>query len=156
VCSNTLQTGERLSTTLAAPLSASNDLAIPAGARVGLVVTESRSQDGNRGTPVLTFDVRSITYGGESYDVQGSVATEAVVTERAGGDGRKVALGAAAGAVIGNVIGGGSRAQRTVVGAAAGGAAGAAAAAMTGDRHACLPEGSSLTVRLGSPLTVRP
>jgi uncharacterized protein YcfJ len=77
------------------------------------------------------------------------------VQERRGGDGRKVAIGAAAGAVIGNVVGGGSRAQRTVVGAAAGGLAGAAAAAMTGDRLLCLPEGADLTVRLGNSVTVR-
>ena len=74
--------------------------------------------------------------------------------ERKGGDGKKVAIGAAAGAVIGNIVGGGSRAQRTVVGAAAGGAAGAVAAAMTGDRLACLPAGSALTVRVGSAMTV--
>ena len=96
-----------------------------------------------------------MSFGDETYPVVGSVTTEAVVTERKGGDGKKVAVGAAAGAVIGNIIGGGSRAQRTVVGAAAGGAAGAVTAAITGDRFACLPEGAALTVRLGSALTIR-
>lgn len=155
VCSNTLQVGDRVTATTTGVVSGTNGVSIPAGARVGLVVTKSKTSDNQTDDAELAFDVRSVTFGGETYTVTGDVATSAVVKERKGGDGKKVAIGAAAGAVIGNVIGGGSRAQRTVVGAAAGGLAGAAAAAMTGDRFACLPEGSALTVRLGSALTVQ-
>lgn len=155
VCSSTLQVGDRVTATTNAAISASNDLSIPAGSRVGLVVTRSKTSSNATDDAELAFDVRSVTFGGETYTMAGEVTTSAVVKERKGGDGKKVAIGAAAGAVIGNVIGGGSRAQRTVVGAAAGGAAGAAAAAMTGDRFACLPEGAALTVRLGSALTIR-
>lgn len=155
VCSNTLAVGDRITATTNSAIDASNGVTIPAGARVGLVVTESKTSSGQGSSSSLMFDVRSLTYGGDSYDVTGTVSTDAVVQERKGGDGKKVAIGAAAGAVIGNIIGGGSRAQRTVVGAAAGGLAGAAAAAATGDRLACLPEGSPLTVRLGSALTVK-
>jgi hypothetical protein len=155
VCSNTLAVGDRVTTTTNSVISATNGVSIPAGARVGLVVTKSKTSARQGDEAELAFDVRSVTFGGETYTVAGDVATEAVVTERKGGDGKKVAIGAAAGAVIGNIIGGGSRAQRTVVGAAAGGAAGAVAAAVTGDRFACLPEGSALTVHLGSALTVK-
>jgi len=155
VCSNALTVGDRVTATTNSPISATNGVSIPAGARVGLVVTTSKSSGSQGDAAALEFDVRSLTFGGETYTVAGSVATDAVVIERKGGDGKKVAVGAAAGAVIGNIIGGGSRAQRTVVGAAAGGLAGAATAAMTGDRLACLPENAALTVRLGSPLTVR-
>jgi uncharacterized protein YcfJ len=122
---------------------------------VGLVVTKSKTSARQGDEAELAFDVRSVTFGGETYTMAGDVATDAIVTERKGGDGKKVAIGAAAGAVIGNIIGGGSRAQRTVVGAAAGGAAGAVAAAVSGDRFACLPEGAALTVHLGSALTVK-
>ncbi len=155
VCSNTLQVGDRVTVTTSGATGGSNGVSIPAGARVGLVVTKSRTSARAGEEAVLAFDVRSITFGDETYTVVGDVSTDAIVTERKGGDGKKVAIGAAAGAVIGNIIGGGSRAQRTVVGAAAGGAAGAVAAAVTGDRFACLPEGASLSVRLGSALTVR-
>lgn len=155
VCSNALAVGDRVTATTNSSISATNGVSIPSGARVGLVVTKSKTSGAQGDDAALEFDVRSLTYGGETYTVAGSVATDAVVMERKGGDGKKVAIGAAAGAVIGNVIGGGSRAQRTVVGAAAGGLAGAAAAAMTGDRLACLPENAALTVRLGSALTVR-
>jgi len=155
VCSNALTVGDRVTATTNSPISATNGVSIPAGARVGLVVTTSKTSGSQGDAAALEFDVRSLTFGGETYTVAGSVATDAVVIERKGGDGKKVAVGAAAGAVIGNIIGGGSRAQRTVVGAAAGGLAGAATAAMTGDRLACLPENAALTVRLGSPLTVR-
>jgi hypothetical protein len=155
VCSNTLTVGDRVTATTSSSVSGSNGVAIPAGARVGLVVTTSKTSGSQGDAAELEFDVRSLTFGGETYTVAGSVSTDAVVMERKGGDGKKVAIGAAAGAVIGNVIGGGSRAQRTVVGAAAGGLAGAATAAMTGDRLACLPENAALTVRLGSALTVR-
>ncbi len=155
VCSSTLQVGDRVSVTTTSATAGSNGLAIPAGARVGLVVTRSKTSASQGDPAELAFDVRSVSFGDETYTVVGDVTTDAVVTERKGGDGKKIAVGAAAGAVIGNIIGGGSRAQRTVVGAAAGGAAGAVTAAMTGDRFACLPEGAALTVRLGSALTIR-
>lgn len=155
VCSSTLQVGDRVSVTTTSATAGSNGLAIPAGARVGLVVTRSKTSASQGDPAELAFDVRSVSFGDETYTVVGDVTTDAVVTERKGGDGKKIAVGAAAGAVIGNIIGGGSRAQRTVVGAAAGGAAGAVTAAMTGDRYACLPEGAALTIRLGSPLEIR-
>lgn len=155
VCSNTLQVGDRLTVSSSSPVIGSNDVAIPAGARVGLVVTKSKVSGSQGNAAELAFDVRNVTFGGETYNLVGSVATEAIVLERKGGDAKKVAVGAAAGAVIGNIIGGGSRAQRTVVGAAAGGLAGAATAALTGDRFACLPAGASLVVSLGSPVTIR-
>lgn len=154
-CSNTLGVGDRITATTNSAIDASNGVTIPAGARVGLVVTKSKTSGSQGDAAELEFDVRSLAYGGETYEVSGTVATDAVVKERKGGDAKKVAIGAAAGAVIGNVIGGGSRAQRTVVGAAAGGLAGAAAAAATGDRLACLPEGSAMTIRLGNSVTVR-
>lgn len=155
VCTNTLTVGDRVTATTNSAISGTNGVAIPSGARVGLVVTKAKTSGSQGDAAELEFDVRSLTFGGETYTVAGSVSTDAVVMERKGGDGKKVAIGAAAGAVIGNVIGGGSRAQRTVVGAAAGGLAGAATAAMSGDRLACLPENAALTVRLGSPLTVK-
>ena len=121
VCSNTLQVGDRVTATTSSVVSGSNGVSIPAGARVGLVVTKSKTSNNQTDDAELAFDVRSVTFGGETYTMTGEVSTEAVVKERKGGDGKKVAIGAAAGAVIGNMIGGGSRAQRTVVGAAAGG-----------------------------------
>ena len=155
VCTNTVTVGDRITTTTNSAVSGSNGVSIPAGARVGLVVSKAKTSGSQGDASELAFDVRSLSFGGDDYTLDGSVSTEAIVQERKGGDGRKVAIGAAAGAVIGNVIGGGSRAQRTVVGAAAGGLAGAAAAAMTGDRLLCLPEGANLTVRLGNALTIK-
>ncbi len=155
VCSNTLVVGERHSVTTSAEVSGSNGVSIPAGSRVSLLITKSKVSGSQNDPAELAFDVRSVTFGGETYTASGDVSTEAIVMERKGGDGKKVAIGAAAGAVIGNVIGGGSRGQRTVVGAAAGGLAGAAAAAITGDRFMCLPEGAALNVRLGSAMSVR-
>lgn len=155
VCSNAVAVGDRVTATTNSVISGTNGVSIPSGARVGLVVTESKTSSRQGDEAKLAFDVRSVTFGGETYTMAGTVSTDAVVTERKGGDGKKVAIGAAAGAVIGNIIGGGSRAQRTVVGAAAGGAAGAVAAAVTGDRFACLPAGAALTVNLGSALTVK-
>jgi hypothetical protein len=155
LCTNTAQVGDKLTVTTNSAIGASNGVSIPAGARVGLVVTKANTSSHTGEEALLAFDVRSLTFGGDTYTVSGSVATDAIVTERKGGDGKKVAIGAAAGAVIGNIIGGGSRVQRTVVGAAAGGLAGAATAAVTGDRFACLPEGANLTVHLGSALTVK-
>ena len=95
VCSNTLAVGDRVTTTTSNVISASNGVSIPAGARIGLVVTESKTSGNQTDDSKLAFDVRSVTFGGETYTMSGDVSTDAIVKERKGGDGKKVAIGAA-------------------------------------------------------------
>jgi hypothetical protein len=153
VCSGTLTEGERVSTTLASEVDGTNGARIPSGARVALVVTRS-TQTRNNEVPELAFRAAGVRIGERSYDLDGRVSIDSLALEREGGDGKKVAIGAAAGAVIGNIVGGGNRAVRTAAGAAAGGLAGAAAAAATGKRNACVPAGRYLSVRTTAPLSI--
>ncbi|MCU0625472.1 MAG: hypothetical protein MUF21_03165 [Gemmatimonadaceae bacterium] len=153
VCSRTLNEGDRVTATLASSVDGSNGVTLPSGARVTLVVTRSTSAT-NNDRPDLAFDVRSVSVDGESYDLNGSVSLDTLAIERQGGDAKKVAIGAAAGAVIGNIVGGGNRAVRTAAGAAAGGLAGAGVAAATGKRYACVPAGQNATVRTSSALSI--
>lgn len=152
-CSRTLSEGETVSATVRDGADGSNGARIPSGSRVTLVVTRSTSAT-NNDRPTLAFDVRSVNVDGESYPVDGRVSLDSIAIERQGGDAKKVAIGAAAGAVIGNIIGGGDRAVRTAAGAAAGGLAGAGVAAATGKRYACVPAGEYITLRLTSPVTM--
>ena len=84
VCSNSLAVGDRITTTTNSVVGASNGVSIPSGARVTLVVTKSKTSARQGDEAELAFDVRSVTFGGETYTMAGSVATEAVVTERKG------------------------------------------------------------------------
>ena len=64
----------------------------------------------------------------------------------------RTAVGAAAGALIGNRISGDKKG--TIIGAVAGGATGAAFSALVKDMDIVLPEGSRLMLTLKTPLTV--
>ncbi|MBA3646577.1 MAG: hypothetical protein H0W63_10425 [Gemmatimonadaceae bacterium] len=71
---------------------------------------------------------------------------------RRGDDARKVATGAAIGAIAGQIFG--HHTKSTVIGAAAGAAAGAIAASVTTPVDGCLPSGGRITLRLNQAVTV--
>ena len=123
---------------------------IPSGATV-----TGRITDVGRGRIGLTFT--SVSYGGESHPIDASVVTNPV-TRQVNLDSRgervaKVAAPAAAGAVLGRVIGRNRRGA--VIGAVVGAAAGAATAGATADIDTVVDPGSTATIRLDGPITIR-
>jgi uncharacterized protein YcfJ len=66
---------------------------------------------------------------------------------------KKVAAGAAIGAVLGQIFG--HKTKSTVIGAAAGGAAGAVVASRNANYDGCVPSGGRITIRLTEPLTIQ-
>jgi len=157
MCTNTHKTGDRFTTTLAAEVTGSNGVKIPAGATVTLAVTESAISKNSKDNWKFAFDVVAVTIGGETMEVQGDVTKvetiEAVRSQSTGQQVGKVATGAAIGAVAGKLLG--KSGQATAVGAAAGAVAGGAVAAGTADYEGCLPENGTIHIALSAPLTLK-
>lgn len=121
---------------------------IPAGSVVTLAVTEIAPAGSKGGAGTLAMVARSVTIDGESKAISARATDfEYQLKGRGVGTGEvaKTAGGAAAGAIIGRVIGG---RNATVIGAIGGAAAGAAVADATQDRDVVLVAGSPVTITL--------
>jgi hypothetical protein len=105
-----------------------------------------------KGEGELTLALKSITVQGQTYNIQTKVLINAIK-----GKGARTAKttggGAAGGALIGGIAGGGKGA---VIGALLGGGAGLAGGAATGNQQIEIPVESQLSFRLSAPLTLPP
>ena len=156
VCTNTYKPGQTFSATTTSAVTGSNGATIPAGATVSLEVTQLKRSENANDKIVMEFAVRSVSFGGRTYQVNGSVANadvERVRNQPRDKDVQKVVGGAVLGAIAGQIMG--KNTKSTVVGAAAGAAAGAGVAAGTANFEGCLPDGGSVTVTLNAPLQVK-
>ena len=156
VCTNTHKTGDRFTASVAEAVVGSNGATIPAGA-TAVVQVGQMSRSDNVNDPIkMQFNVISISFGGKTYPVNGTVtsaAVDKVRTTTKGKDAQKVAIGAAIGAAAGQVIG--KDTKSTVIGAAAGAAAGAGAAVATANYEGCVNPGGRIVVRLNESMTVQ-
>lgn len=156
VCTNTYKVGQTFTASLANAVTGSNGASIPAGANVTLEVTQLKRSENVNDKIIMEFAVKSVSFGGHSYSVNGDVASadvERVRNQPQSKDVQKVATGAVIGAIAGQILG--KNTKSTVVGAAAGAAAGAGAAAATANYEGCVPDGGSIVVNLSAPLQVR-
>jgi hypothetical protein len=127
-------------------------LAIPRGATVHGVVTESKKAGDLGGTPVLALKLTSLDLGGKSYPLD-SDQFRVKGPNKAGRTAGNIVGGALLGALIGGAAGGGGGAA---IGAAAGGTLGTAASAATPGPRAWIPAEALVTFHLNAPLTVDP
>ena len=156
ICTNTNQVGDHVTATLENAVSGSNGASIPAGATVNLTVTRLKRSENANDPVVMEFAVNSVTFGGRTYPIEGTVesaSVERVKDQPSSKDVQKVAIGAAAGAIAGRILGKSTKA--TVIGGAAGAAAGAATAAATANYQGCVPSGGSIVIKLTAPATIR-
>jgi len=156
VCTNTNKVGDRFTATLSEAVTGSNGAVIPAGATAVIEVTKLKRSENANDNIEMGFAVRSIAFGGNTYNVEADVASASVDRVRSstrGNDAKKVVGGAIIGAVVGQVIG--KDAKGTVIGAATGAAAGTAAAAATANYDGCVNNGGRIVITLTSPLTVK-
>ena len=156
VCTNTYKVGQTFTASVANAVTGSNGASIPAGANVTLEVTQLKRSENVNDKIVMEFAVKSVSFGGHTYAVNGDVANadvERVRNQPQSKDVQKVATGAVIGAIAGQILG--KNTKSTVVGAAAGAAAGAGAAAATANYEGCVPDGGAISVTLNSPLQVR-
>lgn len=155
VCTNTNKVGDRFVATLNSAVTGSNGAVIPAGAAVTIELTQLKRSENANDQIQMGFQVVNISFGGKTYSLDGDVQTAEITRVRASStsnDAKKVLGGAAAGAVIGQILG--KKSKSTIIGAAAGAAAGGAAAAATANYEGCVNAGASIVVRLNTPVTV--
>lgn len=156
VCTNTNSVGDRFTATLVESVQGTNGASIPAGATAIVEITRSSRSSGPNEPAQLELAVRSISINGRTYQVASSVTSAQVDRVRAESgtdDARKVATGAAIGAIAGQIFG--RRTKSTVIGAATGAAAGAVIAARNSHYDGCIALGGRIAIRLTEPLYVQ-
>jgi hypothetical protein len=143
--------GQSFTATLASPVEVAGKTVIPAGAEARGVVTDAKPLGRFKGGAVLQIKLNSIMVNGSEHSIDTSAVTRA---EK--GKGKRTAVlaggGAAVGALIGGLAGGGKGAA---IGALAGGGAGTAGAAYTGNKDIVLPAESAVSFKLEAPLELK-
>lgn len=155
ICTNTNHVGETVTATVANAVTGSNGATIPAGATAALEITQLKRSENIKDNIVMTFRVKSISFGGHTYPVTASVSSaqvDRVKNQPTSKDVQKVGTGAAVGAVVGQILGHSTKA--TVIGGAVGAAAGAGAAATTSNYEGCVPSGGNITIALSNAVQV--
>ena len=126
---------------------------VPAGARVHGRVTGLR--EAQPGQPaVIRLNFERISFNRRSYPFEASITATDLETSGGGVRGRDVAIGAAAGAVLGAIISDASL-RGILGGAALGAAAGTVISLGTSDAQATLPAGSTINVRTTQAVALR-
>jgi hypothetical protein len=145
------QAGQSFTGTLASAIVVGGKTAIPAGTAATGTVTDAKPLGRFAGGASLSLQLTSINLNGTDRAIQTSA-----VTQTAKGKGKRTAVmaggGAALGALIGGLAGGGKGAA---IGAVAGGGAGTGGAAFTGNKDIVLPAESALSFTLAQPLEIR-
>ncbi len=121
---------------------------IPQGSQVHGTVTEVQ-------TGQLTLSVSSVTIRGKDYGLAAKIDSLETVKQSkgiGGNDVAKVGIGAAAGALLGRVIGGNTKGA--VIGGVVGAAAGTGVAAKTHGSYVALPKGAHINMTLTAALVV--
>lgn len=151
VQTNKNKVGDSFSGHVARSVEVTGKTAIPEGSKVDLVITKLVKSGTLKTPPEIAFTLRDITLqDGKRY----SVSTSEIYEKGRSHTGREVGMiggGAAAGAIIGGMVGKGKGA---VIGGVAGAAAGTGLAAATGRQDLVYAPGQSVTFTLMQPLTV--
>jgi hypothetical protein len=152
ISTKTVEAGTRFSATTAEPIAVGGKAVIPAGSKAHGVVVESKSPGKFKGEGVLTVKLTQITIAGASYPVTASPIS---VTQKGKGSrsAKFIGGGAAGGALIGGIAGGGKGAA---IGGLVGAGAGTAGATMTGNKDLALPVEKALSFQLTKPITLKP
>ncbi len=156
ICTNTNAVGDHVIGTLDGGVSGTNGASIPSGAAVNMTLTRLKRAENTGDSVVIAFAVNSVTYGGHTYPLDGTVTSasiDRIRDEPKEKDAQKVAVGAVAGAIAGKLIG--KSTKGAVIGGVVGAGAGAAAAAETANFQGCIPSGGSIVVKLNSAAMVK-
>jgi hypothetical protein len=146
--SGSAQAEDRFEATTLMDLVIDGRTAIPAGAVMRGIVSSVEPATRTSRTAKMTLSFDQVTINGRAYPMRGTV-TNAIQGEGIKGDLPKAGAGAAVGGLLGAVLGGGKGA---VLGAIIGGGGTIAA---TEGKQVELPQGTTLTVRIDSPLDVQ-
>lgn len=145
------QPGQTFSATLAQPVEVGGRTVIPSGASASGVVADAKPLGRFKGGAALELKLTSVTIHGNEHPIE-----TAALTRTQAGKGKRTAVmaggGAALGALIGGLAGGGKGAA---IGAVAGGGAGTGGAAFTGNKDIVIPAESAVSFTLSQPLQLR-
>ncbi len=148
--SGTSRSGDEFEATVSEPIVVDGKTVIPKDAHAKGRVVDAKSSGRLHSPARLEITLTSVEAGGKWYDIDTSDAG------RTGKNHNKHNLvfiggGAAGGALLGGLIGGGKGA---LIGSAVGAGGGTAAAAATGKQEVSLPAESHLAFRLAKPVTI--
>lgn len=144
--------GTPLQFTLIRDVTVGGVLAIPRGATVHGVITESKKSGELGGSPELALALTSLDLGGQNYPLS-SDQFRVRGPNKAGRTVGNAFGGALLGAIIGGAVGRGAGAA---IGAGAGAAAGTAASAATPGPDVWIPAEALVTFHLNAPATIAP
>ncbi len=151
ISSKTSKPGDRFSATVESPVEVEGKIAIPKGARAEGVVNDAKAAGRFKGGAALSLTLTSVTVNGKDYEIRTSAAMRS-----SKGKGKRTAVmvggGAAGGAGIGALAGGGKGAA---IGALIGAAAGTGGAAFTGNRDITLAAETPLDFTLMQPVHIK-
>ncbi|HZQ53849.1 MAG TPA: BON domain-containing protein [Bryobacteraceae bacterium] len=143
--------GQTFRASLAAPVEHDGEVILPAGTPVTVLLSEAKGAGRIQGSSLLEVRASSIDYHGRSYPI-----TTSAYEEQGKGRGKQTAIrsgiGAAAGAVIGAIAGGGKGAA---IGSLAGGGAGAGYQLATHGQQVTIPSETVLNFKLDAPVSIR-
>jgi hypothetical protein len=153
VCTNSHKAGDRFIATVRETVTGSNGVTIPAGSKATVRVVSMKRSSNVNDKAEMVFSVENVNINGTTYPIQSELTfAEVNAEQRSGKDAQKVAIGAAIGAGIGQILG--KDTKSTVIGAATGAAAGTAVAMGTANYEGCIPQGGRLTISLTAPATI--
>jgi hypothetical protein len=145
------QPGQTFSATLANSVEVAGNVVIPAGATASGTVVDAQPLGHFAGGARLQLQLTSIKVNAADQPIQTSSIVRIIK-----GKGKRTGImaggGAALGAIIGGIAGGGKGAA---IGALAGGGAGTAGGAMTGNKEIVFPAEAALTFKLQQPLEIK-
>lgn len=151
ISSKTNTSGQTFRASLAAPVEHDGEMILPRGTPVTVLLAEAKGAGRIKGSSVLEVRASSIDYHGHSYPISTSA-----YEEQGKGRGKQTAvrsgIGAAAGAVIGAIAGGGKGAA---IGSLAGGGAGAGFQLATHGQQVTIPSETVLNFKLDAPVSIR-
>jgi hypothetical protein len=153
VGSDTSRVEEHVTAHLARPIVVGGAPVVPAGSRVGGVVTDATRSGKVKGRAHVAVKFESLSPAGEDerYTIQTTaVGRTAAATKKK--DALEIGAPAAGGALIGALVGG---KKGALVGGAVGGGAGTAVVMSTRGKEVHMPKGTALTLKLAAPVTVR-
>ena len=153
VCTNSHKAGDRFIATVRETVTGSNGVSIPAGSKATVRVVSLKRSSNVNDKAQMVFAIENIQINGTTYPIQADLTfAEVNAEQRSGKDAQKVAIGAAIGAGIGQILG--KDTKSTVIGAATGAAAGTAVAMGTANYEGCIPLGGRMTISLTAPATI--
>jgi len=146
------QVGDRFRATIAHSIRVGDEVVIPTGADVEGRVVDVKSAAHFSGQSLLAVELTNLSMGGHNYELHtGEIKRQGA--SRGVNTAEKVGGGAAVGAIIGAIAGGGKGAA---IGSVIGAGAGTGAQAATHGQQVKLPVEAALDFQLASPVVVTP